>query len=93
MGVYITKFGEKYHVFRYCSTLSSLVLRNSPPRHQRGFTNDMSYVRRGELRWCCGRGKIYHSSSPNPRPCATGREKRCDICDLRSRTEESGLNM
>ena len=58
-GVFITKYGQKYHVFRACPTLTSSVLRSSPPCDRCGFTIDMAAVRRGEPLWSRGWGEIY----------------------------------
>ena len=80
MGVFITRFGQKYHAYSTCPTLSSSVLRESPPCHQYGFQEDMARIRRGETIWSKGWGDPYHANSARPPSCATGSEKKYDPC-------------
>ena len=80
MGVYITKYGQKYHIFTSCPTLTSSVLRSSPPCHRCAFTIDMAHVRRGEHLWSRGWGEIYHVDAARPPACSTGAEKKYAPC-------------
>lgn len=82
MGVFITKFGQRYHVFRTCQTLTSSTLRSSPPCHKCAYTSEMSRVRRVEPLWSKGWGEVYYRNAPSPLPCSTGGERKYDICTL-----------
>ena len=73
MGVYITKYGQKYHIFDSRPTLTSSVLRSSLP-----FIIHMADVRRGEQLWSRGWGEIYHVDAAPA--CAT--EEIWSLCPL-----------
>ena len=40
----------------------------------------MSRARRSQPLWCRGWGEAYHRDAPSPLPCATGGEKKHEIC-------------
>ena len=82
LGVYITKYGQKYHVFMDCQTLTSSVLRASPPCHQCGVAVDMNRIRRGQPIWCRGWGEIYHRGDNQLPGCASIQDRKYSICVL-----------
>ena len=94
VGVFITKFGQRYHLFESCQSLQTSILRSSPPCHRCAYCSEQSRLRRGEPIWCRGWGEIYHRNAPSPLPCSTGSEKKYDQCTLCSQElRRRGLNL
>ena len=81
MGVFVTRFGARYHLFRDCQTLqNSMGVRQSPPCSECSFSMRMIYAARGEPLWCLGTGQKYHAESQMTRACSTGTETKYQIC-------------
>ena len=92
LGVYITKYGQKYHVFKECQTLTSSLLRASPPCHQ--CTPDLNRIRRGDPIWCKGWGEIHHRGDLQRPGCTTLLDKKYDVCVLCAQEmRQQGLNL
>lgn len=84
--VFITKFGNKYHVFRTCQTLTASTLRSSPPCHRCAYTSELGRVRQGEPLW--SKGSITFAL------CLSDGKRKYEICTLCAQElRNRGLNL
>ena len=90
VGVFITTFGQRYHLFESCQSLQTSILRSSPPCHRCAYCSEQSRLRRGEPIWCRGWGEIYHRNDCLARLAA---RKSTTSVHFAPKSRRRGLNL